>query len=119
MAVPVLKEIVRQHAEQAAFLWTIYDDALMNPGDPANENMDEERIARVLEQLEAHIDGLRVAGAEGLAIAEERHTEFPETGELFVLRMLQPGAEGLKVAELDLDKVREYITHHCSPDESS
>ena len=109
MSVPVLKDIVRQHAEQAAFLWTIYDDALLNPDDPDNESMDEERIARVLEQLEAHIDGLRVAGADGLVIAEERYGEFPEAGELFVLRMLQPGAAGLKVADLDLDKVREYL----------
>ncbi len=116
MAVPVLKDIVRQHAEQAAFLWTIYDDALLNPEDPGNENMDEERISRVLEQLEAHIDGLRVAGAEGLKIAQERYGEFPEAGELFVLRMLQPGAMELNVAALDLGKVREYIAHHIKPE---
>ena len=109
MSVPVLEDIVRQHAEQAAFLWTIYDDALLNPDDPANENMDEERISRVLEQLEAHIDGLRVAGDKGREIAEERYAEFPEAGELFVLRMLQPNSTGLKVAELDLDRVRDYL----------
>ena len=44
-----------------------------------------------------------------LKIAEERYAEFPEAGELFVLRMLQPGSEGLKVAELDLNRVREYL----------
>lgn len=110
MSVPVLEDIVRQHAEQAAFLWTIYDDALLNPDDPANENMDEERIARVLEQLEAHIDGLRVAGARGLEIAEERYAEFPEAGELFVLRMLQPRSAGLNITDLDLVKVREYLS---------
>lgn len=110
MSVPVLEDIVRQHAEQAAFLWTIYDDALLNPDDPANENMDEERIARVLEQLEAHIDGLRVAGARGLEIAEERYAEFPEAGELFVLRMLQPRSAGLSITDLDLVKVREYLS---------
>lgn len=109
MAVPVLDDIVRQHAEQAAFLWTIYDDALLNPDDPDNEDMDEERIARVLEQLEAHIDGLRVAGDRGREIAQERYAEFPEAGELFVLRMLQPGSEKLKVADLDLDRVRGYL----------
>ena len=116
MAVPVLEDIVRQHAEQAAFLWTIYDDAMLNPDDPANENMDEERISRVLEQLEAHIDGLRVAGADGMRIAEERFAEFPEAGELFVLRMLQPAAMELKVGDLDLEKVRDYIAHHIKPE---
>ncbi len=114
MTIPVLKDIVRQHAEQAAFLWTIYDDALLNPDDPGNENMDEERISRVLEQLEAHVDGLRVAGAEGLKIAQERYDEFPEAGELFVLRMLQPGARDLKVAALDLKRVRDYISSHLT-----
>lgn len=109
MAVPVLKNIVRQHAEQAAFLWTIYDDALLNPDSPENEEMDEVRIARVVEQLDAHIDGLRVAGDEGLTIATERYEEFPEAGELFVLRMLQPGAERLRLTELDLEKVRNYL----------
>ncbi|MFV2053377.1 hypothetical protein [Aliiroseovarius sp. YM-037] len=103
----MLKDIVRQHAEQAAFLWTIYDRALLYPDE--NEEMDETRIARVVERLEAHLDGLRVAGAEGLEIAEERYAEYPEAGELFVLRMLQPGAEGLKVVELDLEKVRGYL----------
>ena len=107
MAVPVLKNILRQHAEQAAFLWAIYDRALLYPEE--NEEMDEERIARVVEQLEAHLDGLRVAGAEGLAMAEEVYAEYPEAGELFVVRMLQPGSEGLKVVELDLEKVRGYL----------
>lgn len=117
MAVPVLKDIVRQHAEQAAFLWTIYDDALLNPDDPDNENMDDERIARVVEQLDAHIDGLRVAGADGVQIARERYDDFSEAGELFVLRMLQPGARELKVSALDLDQVRAYLRYHLGPRE--
>lgn len=107
MAVPVLKEIVRQHAQQAAFLWTVYDRALLNPEE--NPDMDETRIARVVEQLEAHLDGLRVAGAEGVEIAEALYAEYSEAGELFVVRMLQPGAEGMKVVELDLKKVRGYL----------
>jgi hypothetical protein len=28
---PVLEEIVRQHAEMAAFLWTVYDHHLLHP----------------------------------------------------------------------------------------
>lgn len=114
MVVPVLKEIIRQHAEQAAFLWTVYDHALLHPEAEDNDEMDETRIARVVEQLEAHLDGLRVAGAEGLAMAEEVYAEYPEAGELFVVRMLQPGSEGLKVVELDLEKVREYIAEYIS-----
>lgn len=50
-----------------------------------------------------------MAGADGLRVAEERFREYPEAGELFVIRMLQPGAERLRVAQLDLVKVREYL----------
>ena len=104
---PVLPEIVRQHAEMAAFLWTVYDWHLLHPDE--NPDMDEERLARLVDRLEAHLDGLRVAGPEGHAIAAERYAEYPEAGELFVIRMLQPGAETRRVAALDLGKVRDYL----------
>lgn len=107
MSVPVLRHILRQHAEQAAFLWVVYDRARLFPEE--NPEMDEVRIGRLLERLEAHLDGLRIAGAEGLAMAEARFAEFPEAGELFVIRMLQPGAEGMRVAGLDLGKVRDFL----------
>lgn len=111
--VPILPNIVRQHAEQAAFLWTVYDRALLYPDE--NPEMDDLRINRLLERLEAHLDGLRVAAGEGIKIAEERLKEYPEAGELFVLRMLQPGANGLRIAELDLAKVREYLETSLTP----
>lgn len=107
MSAPVIENIVRQHAEQAAFLWTVYDRALLNPDD--NPDMDADRLARVVERLEAHLDGLRVAGADGVRIAEERLAEYHEAGELFVVRMLQPGVKVLSVPKLDMEKVRQYI----------
>lgn len=106
MAVPVLKEIVRQHAEMAAFLWMEYDYHLLHP--EKNPEMDEVRLARLVERLDAHLDGLHVAGAVGRKIAAERYEEYPEAGELFVVRMLRPD-KMLKVAELDLDQVRRYL----------
>ncbi|MFZ1470722.1 MAG: hypothetical protein WAT09_17365 [Paracoccaceae bacterium] len=106
-AAPVLPHILRQHAEQAAFLWTVYDHARLFPEE--NPEMDELRIGRLLERLEAHLDGLRLAGTEGAKLAQERFNEYPEAGELFVIRMLQPGAGTMRVAELDLGKVREYL----------
>ncbi|SCW82787.1 hypothetical protein SAMN02927900_05389 [Rhizobium mongolense subsp. loessense] len=105
-AAPVLREIVRQHAEMAAFLWTVYDYHLLHPDE--NPDMDEERLARLVERLEAHLDGLRVAGRAGLEIAKERYAEFPEAGELFVVRMLSV-QEAPRVVDLDLEKVRAYL----------
>lgn len=110
MAAPVIENIVRQHAEQAAFLWVQYDYNLLYPKE--NEEMDRERMARLVERLDAHIDALRTAGEDGLRIAEARYAEFPEAGELFVVRMLQPGAESLLVGELKVDKVRGYLIGH-------
>lgn len=107
MAIPILKDIVRQHAEAAAHLWNVYDWHLLNPDE--NPDMDEERLERLVEQLEAHLDGVRVASQDGLMIAQERFDEFPEAGELFVLRMLQPEAADMRIATLDLDRVRKYL----------
>ncbi|ESY73601.1 hypothetical protein X743_11875 [Mesorhizobium sp. LNHC252B00] len=106
MPAPILREIVRQHAEMAAFLWTVYDYNLLHPGE--NKDMDEERMARLVERLEAHLDGLRVAGNAGRQIAQELYDEYPDPGELFVIRMLSV-SEMPKVADLDLDKVRAYL----------
>jgi hypothetical protein len=103
---PVLEDIVRQHAEMAAFLWTVYDRALLDPAD--NLDMDAEGLSRLVERLEAYLDGLRVAGEDGKRIAEERFREFPEAGELFVLRMLA-AERVIPVAELDPGRVRAYL----------
>jgi len=112
-AVPQLAHILRQHAEQAAFLWTVYDRARLFPEE--NPELDDLRISRLLERLEAHLDGLRIAGSAGQAMAQERYAEYPEPGELFVIRMLQPGAAGLRVADLDLAKVRDYLAQTLPP----
>lgn len=106
MPAPVLKEIVRQHAEMAAHLWTIYDQHMLNPEE--NPDMDEDRLAWLVARLEAHLDGLKVAGEAGREIAQLLYDEFPEAGELFVLRMLSV-ADAPRIADLDLEKVRAYL----------
>ncbi|TIP70877.1 MAG: hypothetical protein E5X53_25050 [Mesorhizobium sp.] len=107
MSAPILREIVRQHAEMAAFLWTVYDHHLQYPEE--NPDMDEERVARLVERLEAHLDGLRVAGDIGREIAKELYAEYPEPGELFVVRMLS-ATKSLRIVNLDPGKVRAWIS---------
>ncbi|WP_411970029.1 hypothetical protein [Mesorhizobium sp. BR1-1-3] len=107
MAAMVLREIVRQHAEMAAFLWTVYDRHLLHPDE--NLDLDEVRLGRLVERLEAHLDGLRTAGPAGLEIAEELYAQYPEAGELFVTRMLRPQAASMHIRDLNLDQVRSYL----------
>ena len=106
---PVLENIVRQHAEMAAFLWTVYDYHLLHPDE--NPDMDDVRMARLVERLEAHLDGLRVAAETGKQIAQALCDEHREAGELFVVRMLS-AAKPIPIVGLDLDKVRAYLAQN-------
>lgn len=105
--VPILKNIVRQHAEMAAHLWTVYDYHLLHPDE--NPHMDEKHMADLVERLEAHLDGLRVAGEEGRKIAQKQYAEFPEAGELFVLRVSETNAP-VRIGDLNLSKVRAFLS---------
>lgn len=109
---PVLRHILRQHAEQAAFLWTQYDEALLKPEEDAAKQT--EILTDLIDRLEAHLDGLRIAGAEGVKMAAERFSEYPEAGELFVTRMLSSGSP-VTVASLDVAKIRRYLETYTPP----
>ena len=60
---PVLTHIVEQHAEEAAFLWPLRDTGVDAP------HYKRHHLARLDERVEAHVDGLRVAGEAGWRIA--------------------------------------------------
>jgi uncharacterized protein (TIGR02270 family) len=72
----ILDNIVSQHAEEAAFLWLLRDDAVSAPHYRLSD------LAELESRIEAHLDGLRVAGEAGWAHCQEQLTHC-ETGEVF------------------------------------
>jgi uncharacterized protein (TIGR02270 family) len=61
----IISAIVAQHAEEAAFLWTFRNGLLMAPHHLLQD------LANLDNRIEAHLDGLRIAGREGWKICEE------------------------------------------------
>ena len=77
----VIHEIIEQHAEEAAFLWTVRDRAVLSPSYSLKD------ISAVDERVEAHLDGLRIAGPVGWQICD--HTlDQPEPGIVFAAAVL-------------------------------
>lgn len=79
---PIIPTIVSQHAEEAAFLWLIRDASVNAPHYKPWER------SKLDGRVEAHIDGLRVAGEEGWKIAWQQAEDTPEPGELFAAAVL-------------------------------
>src|SRR5215212_2819989 len=73
----ILTHIVEQHAEEAAFLWLLRDKAVDAP------HYKRHHLARLDERVEAHVDGLRVAGEAGCDIAWSQLQQWGEMGEMF------------------------------------
>ena len=77
----VVDPIVAQHAEQASFLWELHKGAVRAPHVTLRD------LARLSDRIDAHLDGLRVAGeagwkACGAAVADA------EPGALFAVMVL-------------------------------
>lgn len=78
--------VVEQHADDAAFLWTIRDQAVRAP------NFSLKDLIRWDRRVEAHLDGLRVAGAFGWQLCA-RAMAREEPGEVFAASVLALNAE--------------------------
>ena len=70
-------DLYEEHADEAAFLWKLRSGAVSDP------LYDLDDLCALDERIEAHIDGLRLAGPEGLEAAEELVDEG-ESGAEFV-----------------------------------
>ena len=77
----IILETVQQHAEEAAFLWLLRDKANAKPHYSLPD------VARLDDRVDAHIDGLRVAGDAGWEICKEALGQ-EEAGVVFAAAVL-------------------------------
>lgn len=77
----VIPIIIEQHAEDAAFHWLLRDSAVHAPHYSLKD------LSKLDNRVEAHIDGLRIAGEEGWEIANEI-LAMEDAGEIFTLAVL-------------------------------
>ncbi|MGH8498653.1 MAG: TIGR02270 family protein, partial [Methylococcales bacterium] len=90
---PVIPHIIDQHAEEAAFLWLLRDRAVSAP----HYNLKD--LAKLDNRVEAHIDGLRIAGDHGWE-ATQNNLTAKEPGEVFVAGVL--ALEDTKIERLNV-----------------
>ena len=77
----VIPHIIDQHAEEAAFLWLLRHNAVYAP----HYNLKD--LTKLDGRVEAHIDGLRIAGDYGWESCCH-NLEFKERGEVFTAAIL-------------------------------
>lgn len=82
MTSPIIAPLVTRHAGDAAFYWSRHDDSVHSPLIGLIELIEFDRL------LEAHLDGLRVAGEAGWAIALSSLQRWRSSGEAFVCALL-------------------------------
>jgi len=78
---PIVESVVAQHAEDAAFLWTQRDHMIGAPRTALRGLLDCDR------RVEAHIDGLRIAGEAGWPFCEAG-LQSAESGEVFAAAVI-------------------------------
>ena len=77
----IIPIIIEQHAEDTAFNWLLRDSAVHAPHYSLND------LAKLDNRVEAHNDGLRIAGEEGWKIGKEV-IAMEDAGEIFTAAVL-------------------------------
>jgi uncharacterized protein (TIGR02270 family) len=77
----VIPDIVSQHVEEAAFLWLLRSNAIRQPHYALKD------IAKLDDRVEAHLDGLRVAGEPGWELCKAALGN-EEAGEVFAASVM-------------------------------
>ena len=77
----VIPHIIDQHAEDASFLWLLRNNAVSAP------HYDLGDLAKLDDRIDAHLDGLRIAGDYGWQVCSE-NLQIKESGEVFTAAIL-------------------------------
>jgi len=77
----IIESVVTQHAEEAAFLWLLREGAIRAPHYTLKDLVEYD------DRVEAHLDGLRIAGEPGWEICKEALGQ-EEAGEVFAASVL-------------------------------
>jgi uncharacterized protein (TIGR02270 family) len=72
----IVHRIITQHTEESAFLWVLRNNAIYSPHYALKD------LAKLDTRIDAHLDGLRIAGAEGWKLCAETLASG-EAGEVF------------------------------------
>ena len=72
----IVHEVVSQHAEEASFLWLLRHAAVSQPHYSLAD------LSKLDKRVEAHLDGLRIAGESGWKVVQET-LPFEESSDLF------------------------------------
>jgi uncharacterized protein (TIGR02270 family) len=95
----VIPHIIDQHAEEAAFLWLLRNRAVHAP----HYNLKD--LTKLDNRVEAHIDGLRIAGDYGWEVSINNLEMAKEAGETFVAATL--ALEGKRIDRINA--VYQYV----------
>jgi len=79
---PIIEDVVSEHAQDAAFLWQLRDAAVSRPHYRLHD------LTKLDDRVEAHLDGLRVAGDEGWEMARAAMLKSGGPGETFAAAVL-------------------------------
>jgi uncharacterized protein (TIGR02270 family) len=106
----VNEEVVQQYVENASFLWVMRDHAVQSPKYTLKDVTDLD------ERVEAHLDGLRIAGQRGWEICEEALSRV-EPGLIFLEPGLTFAAGVLAFSGRDADQIEKVLHVGCSEPE--
>src|SRR5689334_17048289 len=88
--------VLEQHAEEADFLWVLRDAAVHAP------HYSVEDLSRLDLRLEAHLDGLRIAGPSGWQVVRDI-LKLESPGEIFAAAVIAFESGDPKRTDLVLD----------------